>query len=68
MPGWLDWFEDEIICPNCGFNFIVLFCEDGDTSCFPPIVKCFIADENVICPKCSVKISDYNLLNDVLCE
>jgi len=58
MPGWLDWFEEKIICPKCGFKFLLLFCEDGDTSFFPPIVKRFIADENSNCPNCGKIIDD----------
>ena len=61
MPGWLDWFEDEITCPNCGFKFVVLFCEDGDTSTIPPIVKCFLVYEDTICPNCGALISENNL-------
>ncbi len=64
MPGWLDWFEEEITCPNCGSKIIVLFCEDGDTSNIPPTVKTFIVDENAYCPNCKAKIIDEILKNN----
>lgn len=64
MSGWLDWFEDEITCPNCGFKFFVLFCEDVDISTNPPIVKCFVVDEYLICSNFRNINNENNLLDD----
>ncbi len=60
MSGWLDFFEDEINCPQCKTKFCTLFVEDGDTK-DPPKVISSIAGGLTRCPKCNIIIRDDDL-------
>ena len=65
MSGWLDWIEDEIICPFCNYSFEVIFCEDGELN-REPIVITTLAGDKTICPNCKKEITDdvINIEND----
>lgn len=61
MSGWLDFFEQKIICPQCNRSFEALFCEDGDIK-DPPEVKITLASGKTICPNCGEVIEDGDLI------
>lgn len=67
MSGWLEFFELEIICPNCNKSFDALFCENGDTK-DPPEVKAFLASGETSCPHCKVIITEEKLLTSTHTE
>ena len=52
MSGWLDYFEDEITCPNCLHTFTALFVEDGNPKRIP-IVIISPAQLTLNCPHCN---------------
>lgn len=39
ISGWLEFFEDEISCPQCKTKFFTLFVEDGDTKDPPKVIS-----------------------------
>ena len=61
MSGWLDFFEQRIICPECNKGFEALFCEDGDIK-DPPEVETSLASGRAICPYCNCEIKDGDLI------
>lgn len=61
MSGWLDFFEQTVICPECRESFEALFCEDGDTK-NPPEVKTSLASGKTSCPNCGKVIEDGDLI------
>lgn len=60
MSGWLEFFEDEINCPQCKTKFFTLFVEDGDTK-DPPKVISSISGGLTRCPHCKIIIRDDDL-------
>jgi len=62
MSGWLEFFEDEILCLQCKTKFFTLFVEDGDTK-DPPKVISSIAGGLTRCPNCKIIIRDDDLTN-----
>ena len=60
MSGWLDFFEQIIICPECNKSFAALFLEDGNTD-IPPEVETSLASGRAICPYCICEIKDGDL-------
>ena len=62
MSGWLNFFEDELQCPQCKTKFFTLFVENGDTK-VPPKVISSIAGGITRCPNCNVIIRDDDLTN-----
>lgn len=57
MSGWIDFFDLEIICPDCNKTFDALFCEDSDIR-DPPVTKTFLASGKTTCPHCSTTITE----------
>ncbi len=64
MAGWLEWFEEKIICPYCGYQFIALFCEEGDPNRIP-IVITDLAGSKAECPDCKFEITYKDLYNSI---
>lgn len=62
MSGWLDWFEDYIICPSCENLIEITIVEDGDTQ---GSVSNSISGEQK-CPHCNYPITDEVLENSPL--
>lgn len=62
MSGWLDFFEQTIICPECKESLEALFCENGNTD-IPPEVKTSLASGKTNCPNCGKLIEDGDLTN-----
>lgn len=60
MSGWIDFLEDEISCPHCGYKFLALFIEDGDCK-DPPLVTTSIAGGYTYCPNCNIIIRDNDI-------
>jgi len=61
MSGWFDWIEEKIICPFCGEEFPVLFCEDGELN-REPIVATTLAGYKTVCPSCKKDIVDDDII------
>lgn len=61
MSGWLDFFEQTIICPECRESFEAFFCEDGNID-IPPEVKTSLATGKTNCPNCGKEIEDGDLI------
>ncbi len=59
MAGWLDFYEDEVICPNCLHTFTALFVEDGNPKRIP-IVITYPAQLIFNCPQCKHSFSFTN--------
>jgi len=62
VSGWLEWFEDFIICPSCENKIEILLVEDGDTQ---GNVDNTLADKQN-CPHCNYPITDEILKEDPL--
>lgn len=61
MSGWLNFFEEEFICPRCGTNSKILLVEDG-TLTVPPEVTTEFALDIFRCPTCKFTFTNLNEL------
>lgn len=57
MSGWIDFFDLEIICPDCNQTFDALFCEDSDIR-DPPETITSLASGKTTCPHCRTTITE----------
>ena len=62
MSGWLDWYNDFIICPSCENRIEIILVEDGDAD---ENIDTSIAGEQK-CPYCNYHITDEVLKEDPL--
>jgi len=56
MSGWIEFFDEEVLCPYCEQKFTAHFIEDADV-CDPPSITTSLAGATK-CPHCSTNISD----------
>lgn len=60
MSGWIEFYNSEITCPNCGNEFTASFTEDGNIKT-KPFVNTGLSGGSTRCPVCKAIIKDADI-------
>ena len=61
MSGWIEAYEAEFTCPQCGKDSIAIFIEEGSLN--PLVVETSVAGD-FRCPHCSFSFSALNTTSE----